>query len=367
MLRFIINKQEISKKISVAAQAVGTKTIDPILQCLLFKPENDLIKVYSTDMQTFVIANLSVSEFDGSDTFAVDAKLLEEIIKNIDDDEIVFKYELGKVNIKSGKTSFNLTTYSNPEKFPPIEFDESGITFEIETSILSEMIDKVIFCASTESAMRALNGVYWEIKDGFLRLVASDGYRLALVEQKIDVQAEIDFIVSLKSMKELQNMIAGTDEPVIKITCDHKKMAVNAGDITVITRVVEEVFPDYRRVLPKAFRTRISFNKNDFLEALKRNMIIAKRGNDKVRLEIGDNVMVLTSHSPEFGEVREELNIEKEGEDLVINFNPRFLNEAAKNVDDEEIVFNFVDDLSPMQVNSKDVGGFLYIVLPVRA
>ncbi|MCD6104865.1 MAG: DNA polymerase III subunit beta [Thermosipho sp. (in: Bacteria)] len=367
MLRFVINKQEFSKKISVAAQAVGSKTVDPILQCLLFKPENDSIKVFSTDMQTFVVAKLEVNEFDGSDSFAVDAKLLEEIVKNIDEDEIVLEYNLGKLNVRSGKTAFNLTTYSNPEKFPPLEFEKTGINFEIETSILSEMIDKVIFCASTETAMRALNGVYWEIKDKFLRLVASDGYRLALVEQKVDVEAEIDFIISLKSMKELQNMLSGADEPVVKITCDNKKMAINSGDITVITRVVEEVFPDYRRVLPKAFKTRITFNKSEFLEALKRNMIIAKRGNDKVRLEITDNSMILTSQSPEYGEVREELNIEKEGEDLIINFNPRFLNEAVKNVDEEEIVFNFVDKLSPMQVNSKDVGGYLYIVLPVRA
>jgi DNA polymerase-3 subunit beta len=367
MLKFVINKQEFSKKISIAAQAVGSKTVDPILQCLLFKPENDSIKVFSTDMQTFVVAKLEVNEFDGSDSFAVDAKLLEEIVKNIDEEEIILEYNLGKLNIRSGKTAFNLTTYSNPEKFPPLEFEKTGISFEIETSILSEMINKVIFCASNESAMRALNGVYWEIKDKFLRLVASDGYRLALVEQKVDVEAEIDFIISLKSMKELQNMVSGADEPAVKITCDNKKMAIASGDITIITRVVEEVFPDYRRVLPKVFKTRISFNKSEFLEALKRNMIIAKRGNDKVRLEITDNSMILTSQSPEYGEVREELSIEKEGEDLVINFNPRFLNEAVKNVDEEEIVFNFVDELSPMQVNSKDVGGYLYIVLPVRA
>ncbi|SHH15489.1 DNA polymerase III subunit beta [Thermosipho atlanticus] len=367
MLKFAINKQEFAKKISVAAQAVGSRTVDPILQCLLFKPENGAINIYSTDMQTFVVAKLPVSEFDGNDFFAVDAKLLEEIVKNIDEDEVIFEYNFGKLNIRSGKTSFNITTYSNPEKFPPLEFEKAGISFEIETSILSEMIDKVIFCASTESAMRALNGVYWEIKNKYLRLVASDGYRLALVEQMLNVEAEIDFIISLKSMKELQNMLSGTDEPVIKVTCDHKKMSVTAGDVTVITRVVEEVFPDYRRVLPKAFKTRISFNKDEFLEALKRNMIIAKRGNDKVKLEIGENVMVLTSQSPEYGEVREELNIEKEGEDLIINFNPRFLNEAVKNIDEEEIVFNFVDELSPMQVNSKDMEGYLYIVLPVRA
>lgn len=367
MLRFNIQRGELEKKISIAAQAVGSKTVDPILQCLLFKLENDSLNVYSTDMQTFVISKLEVSEIDGSGQFAVDAKILEEIVKNIDNDQIMLEYKDGKLNVKSGKSSFNLSTYSEPEKFPPIEIDESGITFEIETSILEEMIDRVIFCASTESAMRALNGVYWELKDNYLRLVASDGYRLALAEQKVSVDSEIDFILSLKSMKELENLIKETDEPVLTINFDHKKLAVKAGDVTVIMRIVEEVFPDYRRVLPKAFKARIEFNKDEFLESLKRTMIISKRGTDKVQLSISDSTLVLSSQSPEYGEVIEEIAIEKEGEDIIINFNPKFLNEAVRKIEEEEVVFNFVDELSPMQINSKNVGEYLYIVLPVRA
>ncbi|ACJ75813.1 DNA polymerase III, beta subunit [Thermosipho africanus TCF52B] len=367
MLKLAIQRSELEKKISVAAQAVGSKTVDPILQCLLFKVEDNSLNIYSTDMQTFVVSKLNVPEVEGSGQFAVDAKLLEEIVKNVDNDQIILNYDNGKLNIKSGKSSFNIATYSEPEKFPSIELENTGIKFEIETSILQEMIDRVIFCASTESAMRALNGVYWELKDNYLRLVASDGYRLALVEQKITVNSDIDFILSLKSMKELENLIKETDEPVLTINFDHKKLAVNAGDVTVIMRVVEEVFPDYKRVLPKAFKSRIVFNKDQFLESLKRTMIIAKRGTDKVQLKALDDTLELSSQSPEYGEVIEEIPIEKEGEDITINFNPRFLNEAVKKIEEEEVVFNFVDELSPMQINSKNVGEYLYIVLPVRA
>ncbi|ABR30402.1 DNA polymerase III subunit beta [Thermosipho melanesiensis] len=366
MLSFLINKSELEKKISVAANAVGSKTVDPILQCLLFSLENET-QIYATDMQTFVISKLNVYEINGNGKFAVDAKLLEEIVKNVDTEQILFSYDMGKLVLKSGKSSFNLSTHSEPDKFPQIELEESGIKFELETSILSEMIDRVLFCASTESAMRALNGVYWEAKGGYLRLVASDGYRLALTEQKVNIDADFDFILSLKSMKELDNLIKQTDEPILTVKFDHKKVWISAGDITVIMRIVEEVFPDYKRVLPKVFKTRIIFNKEEFLEALKRIMIISKRGDEKVRLQINDNILVLNSQSPEYGEVNEEISIEQEGEDLSINFNPKFLNEAVKKIEEDEVVFNFVDDLSPMQINSKDVNEYLYIVLPVRA
>ncbi|ONN27007.1 DNA polymerase III subunit beta [Thermosipho affectus] len=367
MLKFTISKEELEKKIAVAADAVGSRTVDPILQCLLFSYEDNSLKIYSADMQTFVISKLNVSEIEGSGKFAVDAKLLEEIVKNLENEQVLFEYDTGKLNLKSGKSSFNLSTYSDADKFPQIDIEDSGIKFELETSILSEMIDRVLFCASTESTMRALNGVYWEVKGNYLRLVASDGYRLALTEQKVDIDTDIDFILSLKSMKELDNLIKQTDEPILTVKFDHKKMSVTAGDIAVIMRIVEEVFPDYRRVLPKAFKTRIVFNKNEFLEALKRTMIISKRGSEKVQLQIIEDILVLSSQSQEYGEVKEEISIEKEGEDLKINFNPKFLNEAVKKVEEDEVVFNFVDDLSPMQINSKDVNEYLYIVLPVRA
>ncbi|PHJ12335.1 DNA polymerase III subunit beta, partial [Fervidobacterium sp. SC_NGM5_O18] len=248
-----------------------------------------------------------------------------------------------------------------------IETDESGIKFSIDTSILEEMLDRVSFCASSESAMRALNGVYWEVHGGFLRLVASDGYRLALAEQKLDIDNEFDFIIALKSVKELEKLLSSTTEPMINITYDHSIVSFNAGDVTMIVRTVEETFPDYKRVLPKAFKTRVVLNVDDFAEALKRVMVIAKRGTEKVQLKISDDVMELSSQSPDYGEAVENIPVTKDGEDLIVNFNPKFLNEAIKHIDEKEVEFNFVDNLSPLQINPRNVEGYMYIVLPVRA
>ncbi|MGB9615675.1 MAG: DNA polymerase III subunit beta, partial [Fervidobacterium sp.] len=283
------------------------------------------------------------------------------------EDEVTFEYSNGKLVVKSGKARYSISTVSDLDRFPMIETDESGIKFSIDTSILEEMLDKVSFCASNESAMKALNGVYWEIHGGFLRLVASDGYRLALAEQKLNIDSEFDFIIALKSVKELEKLLSNTTEPTINITYDHSLVSFNAGDVTTIVRTVEETFPDYKRVLPKVFKTRVILNLEDFSEALKRVMVIAKRGNEKVQLKITDDVMELTSQSSDFGEAIESIPITKDGEDLIINFNPKFLNEAVKHIDEREIEFNFVDNLSPLQINPRNVGGYMYIVLPVRA
>lgn len=367
MLKFTVQKSELEEKISIASSAIGPRTVDPILQCLLFKPVGGVLRIQATDLQTSVIANVKIGEYEGNDAFAVDADLIDDIVKNLPEDEVLFEYSNGKLTIRSGKSKYSLSTVSEVERFPSIEYDESGITFSIDTSILEEMFDKVSFCASNESAMRALNGVYFEAHGGFLRLVASDGYRLALSEQRLSIDSEFDFILALKSVREIEKLLASTTEPEIKIIFDHSTVSFNAGDITTVVRVVEETFPDYKRVLPKAFKTRVILNSDDFAEALKRVMVIAKRGNEKVQLKITDDVMELSSQSSEYGEAVESIPITKDGEDLVVNFNPKFLSEAIKHIDEKEIEFNFVDNLSPLQINPRNVEGYLYIVLPVRA
>lgn len=367
MLKFTVSKSEIEKKISIASSAIGSRTVDPILQCLLFKPLNGHINIYATDLQTSVISQVQVGEYEGNDAFAVDAELVDDIVRNLPEDEVIFEYSNGKLLVRSGKAKYNITTVSDIERFPIVDTDESGVKFSVETSILEEMLDKVSFCASSESAMRALNGVYWEIHGGFLRLVASDGYRLGLAEQKLNLENEFDFIIALKSIKELEKLLSSTTEPVVNITYDHSLVSFNAGDVTTIVRTVEETFPDYKRVLPKAFKTRVILNLDDFSEALKRVMVISKRGNEKVQLKITDDLMELTSQSSDFGEAVESIPITKDGEDLIVNFNPKFLNEPLKHIDEKEIEFNFVDNLSPLQINPRNVGGYIYIVLPVRA
>ncbi|MEJ5257536.1 MAG: DNA polymerase III subunit beta [Fervidobacterium sp.] len=367
MLRFSVNKSEIAKKISIASSSIGSRTVDPILQCLLFKPTDGHISIYGTDLQTSVISLVRVGEYEGNESFAVDAELIDDIVSNQSEEEVIFEYSNGKLLVKSGKAKYNISTISDIERFPIIEIDNGGIRFSIDTSILEEMLERVSFCASSESAMRALNGVYWEVHGGFLRLVASDGYRLALAEQKLDIDSEFDFILALKSVKELEKLVSSTTEPTINIVYDHSIVSFSAGDVTMVVRTVEETFPDYKRVLPKAFKTRVVLNSDDFSEALKRVMIISKRGNEKVQLKITDDVMELSSQSPDFGEAIENIPVTKDGEDLIVNFNPKFLSEAVKHIGEKEIEFNFVDNINPLQINPRNVEGYIYIVLPVRA
>jgi len=214
--------------------------------------------------------------------------------------------------------------------------------------------------------MRNLNGIYWELQGGYLRLVAADGFRLALAEEKIESDVEDRFLLTLKSMKDLQSSIKTALSDDLRIIYDGAKVGFYFDGIEMIARVVDAEFPDYRKVLPKAFKTRVVANTTVLSDAIRRASIAARLGSESVKIELKGESIKLIAKSPEHGESTEELDVKKEGDDILIAFNPRFLADSIKKIDTEEVELNFVDSNSPLQMNPVDVEGYLYIIMPIR-
>jgi len=174
------------------------------------------------------------------------------------------------------------------------------------------------------------------------------------------------FLLSLNSMKDFASSVrmASSDELLLRF--DGRRVGFSFDGTQMIVRVVDAEFPNYKTVLPQEFRTRIVVEKNTFIEALKRVSIAARLGSETVKLEVGDEVMKVSARSSDRGEAVEEIEVKKDGEDMIIGFNPRFLLEACQHVDTENVELNFKDSNGPVQINPVDVEGYLYIVMPVR-
>ncbi len=364
-MRIVVNQGELEDKIVMASKAVAKKSVKPVLAGFLFEVSPDGVFVNATDMETGVRASLQVDEVEGEGKFVIDASTFIDIVKSLSNDVVVLEYDEDVLHINSGKSSFSLSTM-DPGEFPEFSFAETDAFVEIDTSILDDMIDKVIYAAATDEFMKNLNGVYWEFTETGLRLVASDGFRLALIDQDLESTLGMSFLISLKSMKELQNVINNTSEPSVKLRYDGKRFSVEAGDVQVTMRVVDADFPDYRRVLPIEYNTKIVLSKTDALDALKRTMIIAKKGSDAVKIEASEEVVVLTSRSPDYGEAREELEADFEGEAIEAAFNPKFLQEAFRKIDTEEIELYFVNSTAPLKIKGLEREEYFYIVMPIR-
>lgn len=367
MARIAVDTQELVNKISVVSKVVPSKAIKPILGCVLFDLNEDGVYLLASDLETGVKARLNC-EYEGFGRFAVDGKVLYEVVKTLPSD-VGANLEITptSLSIECGRSKFKLSVV-DPSDFPEVSLSEFSVSFEIEAGVLHSMIDRVIFCAATDEFMRNLNGIYWELGNGFLRLVASDGFRLALAEERLDIQTEegLGFLLSLKSMKELMNVAQSCEGKSLRVEYDGKRIGILATDVETLMRIVEVEFPDYKRVLPKAFKTKVVASTNDLVEALRRTMVIAKRGSESIRVEVMENTLVLSSRSPDFGEVSEELEVKKEGEDVIAAFNPKFLIEALRRIETEEVELNFIDSTSPLQINPLEVEGYLYVVMPIR-
>ncbi len=204
-----------------------------------------------------------------------------------------------------------------------------------------------------------------EFDDGYLRLVAADGFRMALSEGRIDLNADDHFLLTLKSMRDLQNGLKAIMSDVMKITYDGSRVQFSFDGTEIVTKVVDAEFPDYRKVLPKSFKARVVVPTETFLMLLKAS-IAARLGSDSVKFEIDDEQFKIIARSPDHGESVEVIGANKEGDNIVIAFNPRFLSESAKKIDSDSVELNFVDSNSPLQMNPVDVQGYTYIIMPIR-
>jgi len=203
--------QELVNKVTVVSKVVPSKVIKPILGCVLFDLTEDGVFLLAFDLETGVKAKLNC-EYEGFGRFAVDGKVFYEVVKTLPTDVgASLEVTPASLSIECGKSKFKLSVV-DPSDFPEVSLSESSLSFEIDANVLHKMIEKVIFCAATDEFMRNLNGVYWELGNGFLRLVASDGFRLALAEERLEIQDEMGFLLSLKSMKELMSVAESCGE-----------------------------------------------------------------------------------------------------------------------------------------------------------
>jgi DNA polymerase-3 subunit beta len=214
-----------------------------------------------------------------------------------------------------------------------------------------------------------LNGIFISIKDHKITMVATDGRRLALVDEEVDVpeQSEGEFIVPSKAVNELNRLLQ--DKGEVEIRFSENQAAFQLKDdkgfaVLVITKLIEGNYPNYRQVIPGESKERISLVREEFLHALRRAEIMTSEKANSVKLAFGKNNLAITANSPDVGEARESIAINYKGKEMAIAFNPKYLIDALNALTNDEVFLDLIDELSPgvLKIN----GPFLYVVMPMR-
>lgn len=386
-MKFTCFKKDISKALNIVSKAVTTRTTMPILKGILLKVEDNTLTLTAYDLDILIETKISVTGYENGE-LVVKAKLFNEIIKklpgeevNISSDESIFvppdqvipeseevnisNYE-NKVIIKSDKSEFKIHGQSSDE------FPSAGDVSEKESIILKsddfiDMINKTSFAASLEESRGIIVGVLISLKQNFLTMVALDGFRVALNNRAVPNEKEKNIIVTAKILSEVASLLSEAENvSEISIVLDDRKAKINIDNTKVIIRLLEGEFISYESIIPKNSKVKVTAGKDDLYNAIERASLLSREGkNNLVKLEIKDNSIVISSKS-EAGNLIEEIFVDKEGEDLEIGFNAKYLSDALKAIDDESIILNFDSSVSPCSITPLVGSSFTHLVLPVR-
>lgn len=363
-MKLVIEKDVLLEALQNVQSIVGQRTTLPILSNVLLKAEAGSVAFTTTDMEVCVktTATADISEEGGT---TLPARRFFSICRELPSGQVEIEVDAKDVaTIRCGPSFFKLVGLSE-EDFPPLpEFNESTV-YTVDQNVFKEMLQKVVYASSADETRYILNGVLLSFKDEKLTVVATDGRRLALVEQEVEFSedSQISMVVPTKTVNELIKTL-GT-EGVLKIRVAAAQIVFDFDRILIISKLIEGTYPNFQQVIPSQCEERLAIDRETLLNAVRRVSLLTDDQTASIRLTFGKNKIDLVTNSPEIGEAREAIPVKYEGKEISIAFNPGFLMAPLRHLDSDEIFFELSDELSPGVI--KTSVPFLYVLMPIRA
>jgi DNA polymerase-3 subunit beta len=373
-------KNDLLNVIQTVQSCISVKSTLPILSNLLIQAEKDPkgsgshVKVEATDLEVGVRSSVK-AEVTREGKITVPAKKFGDIIREMPDGaEIELSVEDGKkIELKCGKVRASLVALS-PEDFPVIpEFPKTG-SFSLSKTIFREMIRKTSFAISSDETRHVLNGIFFSADDTQLRMVATDGRRLALIsKENTKKNMNASAIIPSKAIGELLRLLAlgsSADEDKILIAPTQNQIAfkwTGGGEETVlVSRVIDGTFPNYDQVIPKTKEIELKVRTSEMLSAVKRASLFAQDRGGSVRISIGGGSLKISANAQGVGEEEEEIDVAYAGPNFEIAFNPAFLLDVLKSADQPEVRFEFTTSLNPGVIKPYNNDTYICVVMPMR-
>jgi DNA polymerase-3 subunit beta len=367
-MNLTISKEQIINGLQAVQNVVSTRTTLPILSNVLLRAENDRLELTATDLDVTVSCAVEAKvKKPGASTVPV--RKLFGIVRELNNSEIEIAVDEKNVSsIHSGASFYKINGLSADE-FPPFpQFkEEKKVTLPQET--IKGMLKKTSFAISTDESRYVLNGIFISLKDHKMTMVATDGRRLALVDEEVDVteQSQGEFIIPAKAVNELNRLLGDKGELELRYAENQAGFTLRndkGSSVIIITKLIEGNYPNYRQVIPAETKERIALVREEFLHALRRAEIMTSEKSNSVKLAFGKNRLEITANSPEVGEAKETLAINYKGAEMAIAFNPKYVIDPLNALPNDEVFIELIDELSPgvLKIN----GPFLYVVMPMR-
>ena len=366
-MKLTIGQEEFITGLQAVQNVVSTRTTLPILSNVLLNAVGDRLTLTATDLDVTISKTVEAKvEIDGS--FTMPVKKLLSIAREVGGSQIEIDVSKNQCSIKSGSSAYRVNGLS-AEEFPPNPNFSGQTTIQMPQDKVKTMLRRTSFAVSTDENRYVLNGLYLSFKENKLTMVATDGRRLALAEEDVELQDDnpLEVIVPTKAIQELSRLLGDKGDVEIQITENQVSFGLKENDGTgslIVSKLVEGAYPNYKQVIPAESKHRVTLDKEELFHALRRAEIMTSEKANSVKLTFSENSLTFTANSPEVGESRETMAIKYEGEETSIAFNPQFFIDPLKALEEDEVHFEFTDQLSPgvVKVNHP----FLYVIMPMR-
>ncbi len=361
-MKFKTQKENLVSGIAAVQNVITSKSALPILSNILIETQKNSLILTGTDLDIGISCEIPV-DVQEQGAITIPAKRFSDIIRELPGEELELNTKKNnQITIESDSCQFKIMGLPK-EEFPKLPEFQNKEALKLEQGGLKKILEITSFAVSFDETRYILNGILFKINKNKLTLVATDGKRLAIADKKLssDSEKDLEMIVPIKTIQELNRNLK--DEGDISVVLGNNQVLFDLGKVTIVSRLIEGEFPDYKQVIPPACDNRVVLEREEFLLAIRRAALLSTPDYQAVKLEVFKNKLVVSKSTPDVGESREEVAAEYKGKELIIGFNPAYLIDVLKNLKQDSVELELSDSEKPGVIRSE---GYVYIVLPMR-
>ena len=343
-MKIICTKSNLVKGVNIVSKAVPSKTTMPILECILIDATTDIIKLTANDME-LGIDTIIEGDIIQKGVIAIDAKIFSEIVRKLPDNEITIE------------SDSNLQTMITCEKAESITLSQFT---------LKELIRQTIFSIADNDSNKLMTGELFEINENILKVVSLDGHRISIRKTELTKNYQTrKVVVPGKTLVEVSKILSGEADSTVCLSFTDNHVVFEFDNTVVVSRLIEGEYFRIDQMLSSDYETKVKINKKELLSCIDRATLLVKEGDKKpIIINIMDEIMELKIQS-QLGSMNEEIMISKEGKDLLIGFNPKFLIDALRVIEDEEVTIYLMNAKAPCFIRDEKES-YVYLILPVN-
>ena len=365
IMKLIFTKSSLNKAVGIVMKAVPTRTTMSILECILIDASTNEIKFTANDME-LGIETIVEGEIIEKGKVAIDAKIFSEIVRKLPDNDITIETDDNYTStITCEKSKFNIAGKSGDDfSYLPVIIKEKSISLSQFT--LKETINQTIFCTSPNDNNKMMTGELFEVKDNVLKVVGLDGHRIAIRNINLSGNADdVKVVVPGKTLNEISKILSSDAESVVNIYFTNNHILFEFDNTMVVSRLIEGEYFKINQMLSSDYETKVVINKKEFLDSIDRANLLIREGDKKpIIINITDGSLEVKVQSA-IGSLNEDIDINKEGKDIMIGCNPKFLIDALRVIDDETVDIYLVNPKAPCFIRDKEEN-YIYLILPVN-